>query len=263
MLFYRDYGDGAPLLILHGVFGSSANWVSLAKEFSKRFHVYAIDLRNHGKSPHFPSMSYDEMTMDLLELIERLQLSSVTLLGHSMGGKVAMWLALHHPHLVQQLVVADIAPLDYPKLGWFQTILSALQKVDLQVMDRKSISQQLAPMIPDVSLRNFLMTNLVFEESVFRWRVNLPVIEAALEELMSFKGLLPCYEGPTLFIHGDQSDYVQEKDHESILGKFPNAQFLSIPQAGHWLHAEQPTLFFEGVSHFLTGSMSASSVNLV
>lgn len=252
MLHYQHYGAGEPLVILHGLFGSSKNWQSLAKQFSEYFSVYTVDLRNHGSSFHDEEMNYAVMADDVIQLLESLGISSCRLLGHSMGGKVAMILANSNPNLVSKLVVADIAPVAYQHHhnGLLEPIM-ALSLVDID--SRVSADAALKPAIPDPMLRGFLLQNLARECDSWRWRVNWAAIKHHMSDLTDF----PISESdwridiPTLFMRGENSDYIGTHEVTEIENHFSNARIETIEQSGHWLHAEQPQKFLRMVSDFL------------
>lgn len=250
-LTYRQYGEGSPMVILHGLFGSAANWGGHAKAFAAHRRVLVPDLRNHGGSPHADTMDYVAMAGDVEALLDRLGLDAVALLGHSLGGKVAMQFALHHPERVERLIVADIAPRAYS--GNQDAVIAALEAVDLSRVDsRKAADRQLAAHIAAEPLRAFLLTNLVRGADGYRWRINLAAIIAGLPGIYAFpdpRGRR--YEGPALFISGANSGYVGDADQGPIRTLFPAARFARIAGAGHWLHAERPVEFRQAVQDFL------------
>ncbi|TDI72176.1 MAG: alpha/beta fold hydrolase, partial [Bacteroidetes bacterium] len=210
-LFSRSYGAGHPLIILHGLLGSGGNWHSLSSNvFCERYRVIVVDQRNHGRSPHSEEFSYDAMTEDVVELMDDLEIESTHLLGHSMGGKTAMNFALQHSVRVDGLVIADIAPVDYPHLH--RETLDALLTLDLSdFSSRDEIDSALQNSFPDGSMRNFLMKGVVRAESGFEWMFNLDAINKGYPCLMeAVLGWQP-FEGPTLFVHGGKSDYVRQE----------------------------------------------------
>lgn len=258
-LTFRESGSGSPLVILHGLFGSAANWGGHARTFAATHRVIVPDLRNHGASPHGDAMGYDAMAADVLALVDGLGLDRIDLLGHSLGGKISMQLALHHPERIARLVVADIAPRTYT--GNQDEVIAALQAVDLPAVQRREDADaQLAAHIANPSLRAFLLTNLVRGESGFAWRINLPSIVASLPGIYGFPhsgGRR--FDGPTLFLAGADSDYVRREDEAGILDRFPSARFERLAGAGHWLHADRPAEFREAVQRFLAGPGSAAA----
>lgn len=239
-------------MILHGLFGSSKNWQSLAKEFAEHFSVYTIDLRNHGSSFHDPVMNYAVMAEDLQQLLKQLKLDPCRIIGHSMGGKVAMYTASKYPNLFSKLVVADIAPVSYSHDH--DSVLEPIIAVRLdKVTNRADVDNALKPSIADPMLRGFLLQNLVKEETGWRWKVNWQAIDQQMSELTGF----PLAESnwsidiPTLFIRGDNSNYVGDAEIAVIQQHFDKAMIETLAQAGHWLHAEQPKLFLEKALQFL------------
>lgn len=251
-LFFNDSGVGSPLIILHGLFGSSVNWRRIARFLSQQHRVLALDLRNHGRSPQADTMSYAEMADDLFALMDREALLRATLLGHSLGGKVAMVAALRQPERVAELLIVDIAPVQYQ--GDYAQIITALQGVDLNRVTRRSDADvQLKQRIADMRLRSFLLQNLVSEGGRYRWRVFLPGIAQALPELRGFPALSPSrrFWGKSLFVRGEQSDYVVPEFYPAIHARFPSAEIVSIPDASHWVHADQPERFQAALQHFL------------
>jgi esterase len=253
-LNYREQGNGPALLILHGLFGSAANWGRIARELAADHRVIVADLRNHGASPHAPDTGYPAMAADVAALLERLSPDApVTLLGHSMGGKTAMRFALEHPGRVARLLVVDIAPRAYR--GNQDDVVAALRRLDLDALpSRAAADARLAQWIPDPSLRAFLLTNLVQAEGRLRWRINLPVLADGLAEIEAFPtpgGAV--YDGPVRFIAGRDSDYLQPDDPERIRALFPRATLAWIDGAGHWVHAAQPEAFLAEVRAFLAG----------
>jgi len=253
-LSYREEGSGPPLLILHGLFGSGSNWGRIARELATDHRVLVADLRNHGRSPHAPGMSYAELAADVAALLDRLGTGPVTVVGHSMGGKTAMRLALEHPERVARLVVVDIAPRAYR--GNQDGVLAALQALDLDGTTRRAeVDARLAAHLPDPSLRAFLLTNLELHEGAFRWRVNLPALVAGIDDIEAFPtDGLGSYAGPTLFLAGRESDYLQPDDPARIRTLFPHAELAWIDGAGHWVHAAQPDAFLAALRGFLAAA---------
>lgn len=254
-LHYREYGsysDQHPTLIfLHGLLGSSSNWHSLARGLADTFHILVPDLRNHGRSPHDDDVSYAALARDLAQLIDGQGLESVLLIGHSMGGKAAMWLALEQPELVAGLVVVDIAPIAYPNR--FGVIYEALHAVDqAHIGSRAEADAILAGYLDEVGLRQFLLQNLHPAGDAWVWRMNLPALTRGMSEIVGFSvPNQPVYPGPTLFIHGGLSDYLQPNAKPIIQRLFPRARVRTVPQAGHWVYAEQPRAFSALLGEFL------------
>jgi esterase len=247
-----EYGAGPPLAILHGLFGSGRNWASIAQRLAAHHRVTALDLRNHGASPWADSMSYAEMADDVRTALIGRGYRRYALLGHSMGGKVAMLASLKHPEETDRIVVADIAPVDYPPrhLG----LVHAMRALDLTGIKRRSEADaRLAAAVPDPAERGFLLQNLVFEDGHAHWRLNLAAIEHQMTDLVGFPVIPPgtVYRGPALFVAGGRSDYLRPLHEPAIRRLFPAAEIARIPDAGHWLHAEQPRAFVDLVEPFL------------
>lgn len=252
-LYCSRQGDGPPLLILHGLYGSGANWNSHAKWLSQDFSVVLVDLRNHGRSPHAPDTSYEAMAADLAALLDRLELEQAVVLGHSMGGKAAMTLALTWPERVRALIVADIAPLRYDSdQGGHDNILRSLRGLDLASIDSRSAADEaLAANISTPMVRQFLLTNLQGSPDGYRWRIPLDTLYQGLPSLQGFPELAGRYDGPTLILHGGDSDYVKPEAEPVFRRYFPAAQIAEVPGAGHWLHVEKPDAFAEKLREFL------------
>lgn len=238
-----DGPTGTPLLIAHGLFGSGRNWGVLAKRFSEARPVIAVDMRNHAGSPWYETHSYFDLATDLAAVIDQ----PMDVLGHSMGGKAAMVLALQHPEKVNRLIVADIAPVTYTHSQ--NGPIEAMRKVDLaSVTNRAEAKAQLGDLEPGVP--DFLLQSLDLKEK--RWRLNLDVLQAEMDKIIGFPQINGVFEGETLFLSGGNSDYVQRDARDQIKALFPNANFAKIPGAGHWLHAEKPREFAAAVNAFLT-----------
>jgi esterase len=246
-LNYKKYSEkGQPLIVLHGLFGSQSNWGGHCKALAEKFAVIGVDLRNHGDSAHASEHNYQVMAEDIKELLRSLDLPSTYLLGHSMGGKVAMELALSYPDLVDRLLVVDIAPVLYTgKADGHKQVMAGMNALDLASLQSRSEAETgLADYIEDEATRKFIVTNLVREgDSGFVWRLNLPVIEASYDRLMEKPLGGNIFEKPTLFVKGDLSPYVQAKHEAQILELFPNAGVKIISEAGHWLHVDKPQAF--------------------
>jgi esterase len=245
-------GAGSPLAILHGLFGSGRNWASIAQRLAEHHRVIAIDLRNHGASPWAETMDYRKMADDVRSTLRGRGHDRFSLLGHSMGGKVAMVSALEDGAAIERLIVVDIAPVAYAvrHLGYAQ----AMRELDLTAIKRRSDADAaLAPAISDAAERAFLLQNLVLEDGRARWRLNLEAIEREMPRLVDFPAIPPgrAYQGPALFIAGSLSDYLRPEFEPTIRGLFPNAEIANIDNAGHWVHAEQPTAFLAVVEGFL------------
>jgi pimeloyl-ACP methyl ester carboxylesterase len=246
------YGEsGSPVVVMHGLFGSSRNWMTAARRLATDHRVFAFDLRNHGTSPHTETMSYPEMADDVAETISALGVGPVALVGHSMGGKTAMLTALHHPEVVERLVVVDAAPVTYPPA--FVEYAQAMRNADLSSVQRRAdVDAQLVEAVPTPGTRAFLLQNLILDDQGARWRPNLPVIEAALPAISGWPDdENGSYDGPTLFIYGGKSDYVQQDHTATIKQYFPQVQYVEIPEAGHWVHAERLDDFLAALTPFL------------
>ena len=251
-LHSRIEGEGTPLLIIHGFIGMSDNWKSLGSLYAtKDFQVHMIDLRNHGKSFHSDEFNYTVMSNDILEYCQHYSLSQVAIIGHSMGGKVAMLFATTYPEMVNKLIVADIGPKYYPL--HHQDILAGLNAVDFSTKpDRQKVEELLHPFIPDVGTRQFLMKNLYWKEpGQLAFRFNLPAFNVKIETIGEALPEKNQFNKPTLFIRGGNSKYVLDADLDEIKKHFPIFEIATIPNVGHWLHAENPKLFFEETIKFL------------
>jgi esterase len=250
-LHFKEFGAGRPLVILHGLFGSSDNWGGIAPELAGQFHIFALDLRNHGQSPHSDEMTYPVMARDVVEFLDGQGLQSAAVLGHSMGGKVAMQLALDFPERVERLIVADIASRVYaPEYEpYFQGMLA----LDLKKFkSRQQMEEVLAPAVPDLVIRRFLLKNLGYDsEGSYFWKINLPGIHKNYPHICEAISSGKLYSKPALFLSGGKSNYVSEADKPLISKLFPNARFQIIPQARHWIHADAPEEFVGMVSQFL------------
>jgi pimeloyl-ACP methyl ester carboxylesterase len=254
-LAYKDYGAGHPLIILHGLLGASGNWHTLSsKAFGAHFHVLAVDLRNHGRSPHSDVFDYPSMVTDLLEFMDEHGLSTARLMGHSMGGKAAMHFALAHPDRVDKLIVVDMAPRAYPP--HHTTIFEALNSLDLSTFSSRSdIDEALATRITSYPIRQFLLKNLDYDRDAGRyfWKMNLGGIHRNYEHINSPLASDQTFGGPTLFIRGGTSDYIADSDFPAIHALFPLADLVTIDGAGHWVHAEKPEALAQAVLDFLKG----------
>lgn len=249
-LNYQVTGEGKPLMILHGLFGMLQNWGAQTKALSEAFQVITVDLRNHGRSPHSDDISYPLMAADIRQLITDLGLEKVDLLGHSMGGKVAMQLACEPDTPIDRLIIADIAPVTYPH--HHQDVLAGLKAVDTStIKSRQDADKVLAEHVDDASVRAFLLTNLYRHEGQFAWRANIKALDEQYPEIGKAPALQQAFEGPTLFIKGEKSHYLKPEYQQEILKWFPKAGYKIIADAGHWPHAEKPELFTNLVRRFL------------
>lgn len=251
MLSFIEYGDASPdhppLIIAHGLYGSGRNWGVIAKRLSDTRRVITPDMRNHGHSPSLPTQSYEDMADDLAKLISHIG-SPVDLCGHSMGGKAAMVMALRHPDLLRRLIVADIAPVPYTHSQSHH--IAAMRAVDLGTLTRRSeAAEQLGAQGVEPALQSFFTQSLDVTEK--RWRLNLDVLEAEMDQIIGFPEVSGQFAGPTLFLTGADSTYVRPEHRERIKSLFPAARFAKLPGAGHWLHADKPREFEAAVRTYL------------
>ena len=260
MLNYIEYGEAAAdrptLLIVHGLYGSGRNWGVIAKRLADARHVVTVDMRNHGSSPHHDTHSYPEMAQDLAEVITHLG-GPVDICGHSMGGKAVMMLALTRPDLLRRVIVADIAPVTYGHTQ--QMFIDAMRGVDLSEVERRSDAEaQLASAGVERALQSFFTQSLDLPGK--RWRLNLDALEAEMPKIIGWpEDVTGQFAGPTLFLSGGASDYVQPEHRIPIKALFPQARFAKIPGAGHWLHAEKPREFEATLRIFLNAEGAAST----
>lgn len=252
-LFYRHFGEGSPLIILHGIFGISDNWVTIGKRLAEQFSVYIPDLRNHGQSPHSPTFNYMAMADDLLEFIEELGIEKPVIIGHSMGGKTAMTFTLEHPAIVEKLVVVDISPRKYPGRNVHFDMINAMMAINFDgISTREEVESLLVQSIPDKRIRLFVMKNLYRKtRHSFDWRLNLPAISANMDYVFDGIESNGKYQGPVLFIKGGKSDYISQDDTGLIKKNFPAARIQTIEQASHWVHADSPDELCVLLSRFL------------
>ncbi|MBN1820619.1 MAG: alpha/beta fold hydrolase [Prolixibacteraceae bacterium] len=261
-LFYRKKGHGEPFIIIHGLYGSSDNWLSVANQLSEKFTVYMPDQRNHGLSPHSQTHSYDDLKTDLIGFMDAHNIQQAIILGHSMGGKVAMYFAADYPERVKKLIVADIAPKDYLLMNensqfyLHRNILLAMQEIDFSVIrKRDQVEGFLTQKIDEPRIRQFLLKNITKDKKsgLLKWKVNAEVLYDFLDEIVGgvnklwLNDRIPITAYPVTFIKGEKSNYVQDEDESLIKEIYPEAKIISIPDAGHWLHAEQSELFIKAV----------------
>ena len=251
MLYSKIEGSGRPLIILHGFLGMSDNWKTLGKQFSANFQVHILDLRNHGRSLHSEDFSYEIMVQDVFEYCQAHQLEHINIIGHSMGGKVAMLLATTHPELVHKLIVADIGPKFYPL--HHQDILEGLNAVDFSKKpSRSDVEEIMEKYISDLGTRQFLTKSLFWQEpEQLAFRFNLAVFNRKMDEIGVPLPENSIFKKPTLFIRGGNSRYILDSDFEMIKQHFPNSSIETIPNTGHWLHAEKPAEFYQKATSFL------------
>ena len=254
ILHSRILGEGKPFLILHGYFGMSDNWKTLGNRFAEHFQVHLIDLRNNGRRFHARAFNYDLMVDDVQQYIEYHQLEDCILLGHSMGGKTAMSFAVEYPELIDKLIIADISPRAYKP--HHNEILAGLNSVDFSIQNsRKLVDEQLAKYIPIMGVRQFLMKNVYWrEKGVLDFRFNLPSLAENNPEVGRALPSHTIFEGQTLFMAGGNSGYITQIDLPLIANHFPNSQVITMPDTGHWLHAEQPQAFYLHVIKFVEAS---------
>ncbi|NND95288.1 MAG: alpha/beta fold hydrolase [Flavobacteriales bacterium] len=253
ILNHKIIGEGKPLYILHGLFGSLDNWNSLGKKFGEDRRVILVDQRNHGRSFHHEEMNYKVMAQDLTELMDHLGDHRADLLGHSMGGKTVMRAAIDQPNRVDRLIVADIGPQDYP--SHHEAILEALFAVDIDSIRTRSEAQTvISEYVKDQGVVQFLAKNLYWKEKgVLSWKMNLHVIAESMDEILSTIGD-DVYQGRTLFLRGRKSDYIIDSMLMPLHMQFTKSEVYTIEEAGHWLHSERPEEFFDAVSGFLNNS---------
>ncbi len=249
-LFFEEYGDQSsePLIILHGFFASSRNWRQIAKKLAEHCHVFVLDLRNHGSSPHHPEMDYPSMVGDLKSFMDDRGLEKANILGHSMGGKVAMWSALSNPERINKLIVADISPVSYEHS--FNPTMQALKDIPLdQISNRKQADEFLSAAIPERSYRMFLLQNLQLIDGKYHWRVDLDIFQRTAKNIVAFPEVNDSlYSDKALFIMGEDPRYTNT---EAIYNYFPNAEIMVLEGANHWLHVDKPEAFLANVTHFI------------
>ncbi|HEX9265801.1 MAG TPA: alpha/beta fold hydrolase [Candidatus Binatia bacterium] len=250
-LHFQVQGDGHPLIILHGFLGSSDNWRAMSKRLAARYTVFAMDLRNHGQSPHSDVMNYPVMAEDLREFVDEHAVAKAFLLGHSMGGKVAMQFATEFSDCVEKLAIVDITPKSYPPSHW--PLLTALQNLDTSALKTfADADAALAPAVAESALRQFLLKNLTRDPGGgFRWRIALDSITANYDELIKPVATRNTFDKPACFLRAGRSNFVEEKDLALIRKSFPRAEMRTIANAGHWLHIEAPDEFYRAVTEFL------------
>jgi pimeloyl-ACP methyl ester carboxylesterase len=252
MLYSKIEGEGKPFIIIHGFLGMSDNWKTLGLKFAQLgFQIHLLDMRNHGKSFHSDEFNYEIMVEDVKSYIDFHQLQHITLLGHSMGGKIAMLFTTIHPDLVEKLIIADIGPKYYAP--HHQTILAALNAVDfLEKPSRSKVDEIISKYITDFGTKQFLLKNLYWKTpEQLGFRFNLPVFNEKISEIGTALPFENHFDKLVLFLRGDKSDYILDTDFETILHHFPKAILKTIPNAGHWLHAENPSAFYSEIANFV------------
>ncbi len=260
-LFFRRYGEKGdqPIIILHGLFGISDNWVSYGRRIAMEgFNVFVVDQRNHGQSPQSDNFNYLALTDDLFDFIDENEIEDPILIGHSLGGKVAMRFALENPHLIKKLVVVDITLKAYGPREHHQKIIDAMKAVNFSnVVTRSDVEKQLEAAIPELHIRQFIMKNLHrIDKSDFEWRIYLAGLENNLDHMFDAIETTTKFEKPTLFIKGGASDYILREDFDQIRYNFPNAEIITIEGASHWVHVEAMERFYQLTMGFTTGQPS-------
>lgn len=249
-LNYKKYGHGDPLIILHGLFGSLDNWATLGRKWAENYTVYLVDLRNHGKSPHTESHTIGDMAGDVKDFIRQHKIKNPVVLGHSMGGKAAMELALTNPDILQGLIIADIGAQAYPP--GHDLIFKAIRSVNLdKVESRKDIEEKLSESIHDKGIIFFISKNITRTKAGYRWKMNIDTLDREYEKVL--KAIKPgrIFDKPTLLIRGEKSGYVTSENINLLRQLFPHIKIETIAGAGHWLHAEKPDEFEEDVRAFM------------
>ncbi len=260
-LFYRLLGEGTPVIILHGLFGSSDNWIPIAQKISQKYRVIVVDLRNHGLSPHSDVHTYQSMVSDVFELLTTLNIDCAHIIGHSMGGKVAMKFAAEYPECVISLTIADTLPKNYLEnqistinSDFHNVIFETIEKIDLQSFKtRKDIEKKIEQVISDKQIAGSILKNLKLSGKSFYWKINVPVLKVQLNHLLSEINLedLPQINKPTLFIRGSKSNYITDFEFNKTKDIFPEAKLSTIVGATHWLHIEKNEEFSMLVINFL------------
>ena len=250
-LNYKEFGQGEPIIILHGLFGTLDNWQTLAKKLAEEYTVYIIDQRNHGRSPHAEDFNYKVMAEDLQIFMESNWIHSARIIGHSMGGKTAMQFALDYPDMVEKLVIVDIANQSYQ--GGHEIIFEALLNLDLEkIKDRKEADAILSEKIEEYGVRQFLLKNLTRSKSGgYQWKMNLPVIHENYQAILNKIESEDVFEEATLFVRGGLSKYITNENFTFTQQFFPNSKLISIENVGHWVHAEAPKQLLEQLNMFL------------
>jgi pimeloyl-ACP methyl ester carboxylesterase len=254
-LFYRKQGTGYPIIILHGLYGSSDNWLTIAKYLSFYFQIWLLDLRNHGRSPHFPTHTYKEMADDVYFFMKENNIVNPIIVGHSMGGKVAMTIARYYPQALSKLIIVDIAPVNYSKYNIadvliHEHIIDSLLNLNLnEVKQLKDADNLLSSYIKDEKLRLFLLKNLKKEKDKYHWQLNLKVLKQYLPHIIDgFEDWQDVTINiPTYFFKGEYSSYINEKFYAIINNIFKNTEIILVPNAGHWLHSENTEFFVKKV----------------
>ncbi len=253
-LNYKKFGKGKPVFILHGLFGMLDNWQVFAKKLAEKYEVITVDLRNHGKSPHSPDFDYSYMADDILELMQDIGCNKCSFIGHSMGGKLAMTIALDNPLVVDKLIILDIGTKKYPKNHIF--LLDILCNINIdRYTDRLELEHELRSVIEDSRLRQFIMKNIKRDaEGGFSWKMNLEVIKDNYDTIIEEISSESIYQSDVLFVRGGQSNYILNNDFEKIKELFPKAKLATIENAGHWIHADESKKLFDIITDYLDNS---------
>lgn len=252
-LFVREFGSGKPVIVLHGLFGMSDNWVTFGRRLGETRRVIIPDLRNHGQSPSSDIFDYPALAEDILELMEEYKIPKTDMIGHSLGGKTAALFALQNPEKIEHLVIVDISPGEYTHHDQHLELINAVKDVDIsKARSRNEVGEMIAGRVPSLKLRQFLMKSLYWKEKdTLGWRVNFPAIERNLPQIFRKIESESKFNGPALFVRGQFSDYITDNDIPGILELFPSAVIKTISGASHWVHADEPEEFFGVVSGFL------------
>ncbi len=251
MLHFRSFGEGYPLIILHGLFGSLDNWYTIGKKLSDRYHVYLVDQRNHGRSPHYDSHTYDDLANDLYIFMHEQHIDCAHIMGHSMGGTAAIQFSAQRSDMVNTLIVVDMAPRDYQPRH--DGIFQAFKAVDPSAFSRrKDIDEALQSYLPDNAVRQYILKNIIRDtENSFHWKFNLEAIRTNYRAIISGPQIEKAIPKPTLFVKGERSSYITDQDIKKMEKMFPNMQLETIPGATHWVHADAPDLLIGAVRKFL------------
>lgn len=249
-LHYLQTGQGPDVILIHGLFGSLENLGTVSKALNSNYKVTCIDVRNHGQSPHESTMTYEELALDVIKLMDHLSINNAHILGHSMGGKIAMQVAVQHSHRVNKLMIADIAPIEYP--AHHAKIIEGLQSIDFsQVNNRKDVDKQLSHYVEEAGIRQFLLKNITQVDGKLCFKCHVGNIANCYIQIMSGMNTSQQFLGEVLFIKGGHSNYIMPEHQTSIKSIFPNSKAKIIQGAGHWLHAEKPIAFNKIINDFL------------
>lgn len=253
-LFYREFGNGYPVFIIHGLIGMSDNWIPVANKIAEKYNVIIPDLRNHGNSPHSNDFDLNVLTEDIIKLVYKLNYSSAIIIGHSLGGRIAISAALEYPELFSKLIVVDVAPRGYSGNRSISNVVAIMNRLNFKNKSTiGEIDDSLKSFITDVKVRQLLLKNIKKNnDGCFSWKLNLDVISKSIETLMTPVFDDVTYNKPALFLKGGMSDFITPDDYKLIYKYFPSAQIETFPHAGHWVQADEPQLFLEYVTEFIT-----------